>query len=798
MLKNYIKIAFRNLWKSPGYSLINIVGLAVGIGCCLLIGMYVRYELSYDRFHEKADQIYRITLERRSADETTHTATTPPGLAHMIDENLTGIEQSFRLWYEPYGPMTIRYRDQAFPEEHVVFADSNVFRGFSYELTRGSEEAALRAPFSIVLTEKTARKYFGEEDPIGKSLKLKEPADRTLFEYVVTGIVADPPAQSHVHFDFLASISSHHETGSNNLGYGTYTYVLLQEGTDPSAFEEHLNEVTATQADFQIENGEYRFHLQPLTRIHLHSRLENEIGANRDARSLVLFAAIGLFVLLLACVNFINLSTARGAMRAQEVGVRKTVGAVRGQLIGQFLVESLALCFLAVGLAVLLADATIPVLSDITGTELAAAMPSPVLIFSLLIGLCVLVAVAAGFYPAFILSSFHPKGMLKAGNTTAGGLTWLRDGLIVFQFAVSIVLMVGTLIVYGQMRFMQEQHLGFDAERVVVFEGTEVMGTRMEAFKQEALELRGVERITNSELVPGRSFATAQFHLDESSDGALVAMDYTYIGFDFVETYGLELTEGRSLSRAFASDSLAVVLNETAIEQLGLHDPLGKRLVWPNESVYTIIGVVRDFHVASLRREIAPVALLGPDPRNTNRPNMLVSARVTTRNLPATIAALGEIWKSFAPGQPFVYRFLDADFDALYHWERLWGRLFGGFAVLALLLGCIGLLGLAAFAAEQRTKEIGIRKVMGASVAGIVALLNKDFLKLVLIGFVLAIPIAWYTMNQWLEDFAYRIEIGPGVFLLAGLAAVLIALATVSWQSVKAAVANPVEALRSE
>lgn len=808
MLRNYITVALRTMRRHTGYTAINVFGLAVGISCAFLIATYVLHEVSYDDFHEDADSIYRITYDRRLGDEETHTALTPPALAGVVRQSLPGATEAVRLWRDTPGTMTVRYRDRAFQEEGVVFADSNVFRTFSFPLLRGDARTALNEPYTIVLTERAARKYFGDEDPLGQTLVVRPPADRDLFDYTVTGIVADPPSTSHIQFDFLASVSAQWMSRSENLvDFGVYTYVELQEGVDPQAFEARFNDVAAARADRQMrtetglsidvmeeQGGRYRFHLQPLTRIHLHSRLQNEFTANGDVRSVLFFSTIAIIVLLLACVNFINLATARGAARAREVGLRKVMGAARGRLVAQFLTESILLTFAALGVAVLITAAATPVLT--TATAMDVYVPPAKVAIPLVTAFTFLLGGAAGLYPAVVLSSLRPERALKGGFSAADGRPTLRNGLIVIQFAVSIVLLAGTAVVHRQMQYVQETHVGSEEERVVVLEGAEVMGRQIEAFKREALAIPGVERITNSEQVPGRPFSTALFRAEGESE--LVEMAYTYAGFDFVETYGLELMVGRSLSRARAEDSLGVILNQTAVDRLGLADPVGKQIVWPDESTYSVVGVVQDSHVASLRHEIAPVAFLGPDPRNQNRPNLLVSARIVSDGLPETLAALGDVWTTFAPAQPFVYRFVDHEFDALYRRDRVSGRLFGGFAAIAMLLACIGLLGLTAYTSELRTKEIGIRKVLGASVSGIVVLLSKDYIRLVGIAFLVALPAAYVLADLWLRDFSRHVNLGPAPFLTAGAVAAVLAVSTVGYHAARSALRDPVESLRSE
>jgi len=812
MFKSNLKIALRMLRRQSGYTFINVTGLAIGILCCVFTTLYVLDELHYDRFHEHADEIYRVTLDLRFGDRETKSVLSSVPVAPTVVRDLSAVEQATRLWRDTSGRMTVRYQNQAFLEDRVLFADSNVFDVFSFPLLRGNPATALQNPYTIVITEQTAQKYFGAEDPMGKTLRIREPSDRDIFEYEVTGVVQDPPAHSHIQFDFLAAFTTQRRSRSENwLNFGVYTYVTLRDGADAAAVERDLSALVARYAGPQIqenlgtslaaftaEGNRYAYHLQPLTQIHLYSSLDDELTPNGDIRYVYLFAAVALFVLLLACINFINLATARAVGRAREVGVRKALGSGRGQLIRQFLTESTLLSVLALALALILCEAFLPVLNAVAHKNLGEALPNPLLAGAVLVGFTLLVGLLAGSYPAFALSAFRPARVLKTGRSLHGRRSTLRNGLVVFQFAITIVLIAGTAVMTNQMRYIQHKKLGFDAEQVIVLEGTEVMGQQIEAFKEALLKQPGIVSATNSELVPGRPFAADLFRLEEAPDDALVSLQYTYTGFDFAETLGIDLVAGRSLSREYATDSLAVLLNESAVARLGLDEPVGKRLVWPNESTYTIIGVVEDFHTASFRQEIGPVVLLGPDPRNTNRPNLLVSARIEMDDLPRTLAAAEITWKAFAPTQPFRYTFLDQDFAALYRSEHITGRIFSGFAMLAVLIACFGLFGLAAFTATQRTKEIGIRKVLGATVPGIVLLLSREFLKLVGIAFVIAIPVAYFLMAQWLDNFAYRVDMGIGLFLFTGGLALVIALATVSYQSIRAALADPVQSLRYE
>ena len=809
MLKNYLKIALRNLKKHKAYTFINVFGLAFGMACCIAIALFVRDEVSYDRFVDDADRIYRVALDVSLQGQEIRTAYTSRPLGPTLRTDFPEVEYATRLWYDPAGSMVVRYGDRRFPEEAVFFADSNFFDVFALPFLQGDPQTALRDPFTIVLTASMARKYFGEENPMGRVLALREPSDRDIFEYTVTGVMADLPEQSHMAFDFLASYITQRQSRSQSwLGFGVYTYIKLREDAEAGAIEAKLPALFATYggpqiqeafdaslADFEAAGNHYRYVLQPLTDIHLYSNLEDELKPTGDARLVYLFVAIAVFVLLLACVNFVNLATARAARRTTEVGIRKTLGAQRFQLIGQFLAEAMLLSLLALVLAVTLVQLSAPLLSAVTGKTLTLTAADLLRYAPILLGLGLFAGLGAGVYPAFYLAAFQPLAVLK--HQGLGRRARLRDVLVVFQFGIATALLACTAIVYTQMQYLLDKRLGFSPEQVVVIEGTEVMRSR-EAFRQALRALPGVVRVTNASQVPGYHFEGSYFRMAGAPDGEVVPMDYTYASYDFVETLGLELVEGRSLSRDFATDSLAVLLNETAVQQLGLDDPIGQQLVWPGESTYTIIGVLKDFHITSLHQAIDAVALLGPDPRNTNRPNLLAAARLRVDDLPETLATIETIWTQFAPQEPFVYAFLDQTFAQLYEAERRTSRLITFFAGLAILIACFGLFGLAAYMAEQRTKEIGIRKVFGATISGIVVLLSKDFARLVVVAIVLGAPLAYLTMQRWLEGFAYRVEMSWWIFLIAGLAALAIALATVSYQSIRAALADPVKALRYE
>ena len=812
MLRSYLNIAFRNLRRQPQYAFINVFGLALGMACCILIALYVRDEISYDRFLPDSDRVYRVALDFRRQDVTIETAYTSRPLAPTLATDFPEVESATRLWHDATGRMVVRHEDRVFAEDRVFYGDSSFFDVFGFSLIAGNEQTALNDPFSIVLTEAMAKKYFGNADPLGAVLHLREPSDRDVFPYRISGVMPDVPANSHLNFDFLASYTTQRQSQSQSwLGFGVYSYVKLREGASPSTFEAKLPALFATYGGpqilesystsldaFEAAGNRYRYFVQPLTSIHLHSNLEDEIKPTGDIRLVYLFVAIAGFVLILAGINFVNLATARAARRNVEVGVRKTLGSSRKQLVVQFLAEAALLSVLGLLLAMVLVVAVLPYFNTITGKSLQLSVSEIQFLIPLLAVIGGTVGLCAGAYPALYLSSFKPALVLKSGRSS-GRSRRLRDTLVVFQFGIATLLIICTAVVYSQMSFMLSKNLGFDAEQVIILEGAEVMGPQAEAFRESMRGLPGVVRVSNAEQAPGRYLNGASFKMRGASDDASVVLEYTYASYDYVETLGLELVEGRSLSlRDFASDSLAVLLNETAVRHLGLENPIGQHLEWGGESTYEIIGVVKDFHVASLHKEIGPMALLGPDPRNTNRPNLLAIARIESGNWQETIEALRESWQRFAPEAPFIYSFLDDSFERLYEAERRTGRLVTLFSVLAIAIACIGLFGLAAYMAEQRKKEIGVRKVFGANEAGIVALMSKDFARLVVIAIASSVPLAFFLMQRWLEIFAYAIDLKVWIFAGAGLLSMVIALLTVSYQAFSAARTNPIDALKYE
>ena len=798
MLKNYLKVALRNLRKHKGYTVINVLGLSIGMTCCVLISLYVADELSFDRFHANADQIYRLRVERYSSggeSELTSTASAP--MAPAILQDHPQVEQAVRISQRTY---LVEQADRRFYEEDFFWVDSSFFDVFSFDLVQGDPETALTAPFSVVLTESMVTKYFGQEDPMGQILTIEERDLR------VTGVVEDAPEQSHFDFDFLGSfttLEAFRESSSSewnwwNLSF--HTYLLLAEGTSVEALQEQLRELPSRYIGNQESGSGYRqfLYLQPLSEIHLYSHYRYELKPNSYAAYVYVFSAIALFILVLACINFMNLATARSAQRAQEVGMRKVLGARKGQMVKQFLGESVFLSLLALMLALVLIQVALPMFNQLAAKDLSFHYVRQASLVLGLVGFAVMVGLVAGSYPALVLSSFRPIDVFKGQFRSGASGALLRQGLVVFQFAVSVGLIVGALIVFQQLNFMQNKNLGFEKEQVLVLNvrNNETVIEGYRAFKAELKNLPAVVQTTFSSSIPGRNQFMSVISRNQGMNEEGQTMNILAVDYDFAETYGLEMATGRTFSEEFPSDTSAFLINEAALKALGWQKPdeaLNQELTRQFSDTREIVGVVKDFHFQSLQHAIDPIVF-----QIRQSWFNYVSVRISTEDVPQTVAAIQGVWETFSPGRPLEYFFLDDDYDRQYRSEQRISKIVTTFTILALFIACLGLFGLAAFTAEQRTKEIGVRKVLGASVGGIVVLLSKDFVKLVALAFVLAAPVAYFVMGRWLEDFAYRIEISWPIFLMAGLAAFVVALVTVSYQSIRAAMTDPVESLRYE
>ncbi|MDF9800162.1 putative ABC transport system permease protein [Catalinimonas alkaloidigena] len=805
MIRNYLKIAFRNLANYKLYTTLNILGLSIGVASCLLILLYVYHELSYDAFHAKADRIYRVGLNGKIADQEIFTTNTTPPLAFTAVEELPEVQNAVRV-YVYQDQQVIRYGEKVISEDDIFFADSTFFDVFSFKLLEGEAATALTEPNSLVIPEDVARKYFGREPALGKTLLLGN--DKT--PNTVTGILEEVPDQSHFHFSMLRSMSTLDYSRSEGWFNNSFmTYLLVHEGASAQALEDKLAGLVEKYVgpeiqqfmgvsldEFKKQGNKYGYFLQPLLDIHLHSNLSDEVEPNGDITYVYIFAAIAFFIILLACINFMNLATARSANRAKEVGVRKTLGSMRSNLVRQFLTESVLLSLIATVLALVAAILLLQPFNNLSGKEISTALFAEPWFMLSLLALMLLVGIVAGSYPAFYLSSFRPvevlKGKLKAGMKSSG----IRNVLVVFQFFISITLIICTLLVYQQLEYTSSKNLGFEKENVVVIKGAWRLpdGTQ-EVLKEELKNKAQVVDVSISNNVPPGVNNTTIFRRKGTEDDIMIS---TYsIDYEHLSTMQIELLEGRNFSRNFPTDTAAILLNEAAVREFGFEDPLNEEVLYfggqnAEMQPYKVVGVIKDFNYESLRHAIRPLALM----LTTNGSN--IALRIAPGDVRATLDMIEKSWDQYAADEPFQYSFLDEDYDALFRAEQRLGVVFSVFTVLAILVACLGLLGLASFMAEQRTKEIGIRKVMGASVSSVILLLSKDFTRLVVVAFVLSIPLAYFIMDWWLEGFAFRISIGPWIFILAGLTALLIAWLTVSWQSARAASANPVRSLRSE
>lgn len=808
MLKNYLKIAFRSLLKNKIYTAINILGLTVGLACCVLILLYVQDELSYDDFHPNKENLYRVALERIYPDHTSYYAIIPSGFSEVFEEEIPEVRKSTRLLGFPNFTNIVEYKEKVFEERYVFFADSNFFDVFDYELLQGDTNGLLENPNTVILTESTAQKYFGSENPVGKTLDINNN------ETEVVGIMQDIPENSHMKFDFLSSSTNlGFLQQPNYIGFSSYTYVELESGATKQQVEEKIPPLVERYAAGNIErqhgisyqeyisagNG-YDYFLQPITSIHLRSNLESEIQPNGSITYVYIFISIAVLILIIACINFVNLATARSAERAREVGVRKVMGSDRPQLIRQFLTESVFLSLLSLVLAAGLIQLILPYFNKLAGKDLLLDLFGSTMVGPLLFGFALVVGLLAGLYPALYISSMKPVEVMKGKFQSNSSGRWLRNGLVVFQFAISIILISGTLVVNDQMDFIQNKRLGFDKENVLVIDRFGNLAEQQDAFIQGLNNLANVQSVGATGTMFGDNFFGIQFQQSSSSD--VITMKGMTVDDNFIETVDINLLEGRSFSEEF-NDSLNIILNEAAVKALGIEDPFGARLTSTNNvnnqpvtQVFTVIGVAENFNFESLRTNITPLAVLSSE--SAIGFENFVAVKLSTPNFSETINQIEETWTSMAPGLPFSYSFLDNDLASLYEAEQTSAQIFAVFAVLAIIIACVGLFGLAAYTAYQRTKEIGVRKVLGATVPNIVLLLSKDFAKLVGIAFLIAAPIAYLAMQSWLENFAFRIDLSLFTFVIAGLAALFIAFATVSYQAISAAIVNPVNSLRTE
>ncbi len=803
MFKNYLKIALRSLLKNKQFTTINILGLAFGLTACLLIVFYVVDELSYDRFNTKANRIYRINADIKFGGNASSYAITPPPLAGAL-KNFPEVETTVRLLHD--GGLRIKKDNQNIQEDKVVYADACLFNVFTLPLIAGDTRTALAEPNTVVITESTAKKYFNSIQVLGKLLTINNN-----LAFKITGVMADVPAQSHFNFDFFISLATREEAKSTNwLNYVCSTYILLKPNATinnlnaklPALMRNSMNNLP-DDPDMNMDRLEkagnyFRLNTIALTDIHLQSNRRYELGTNGTLQHVYIFSAIAIFILVLACINFVNLSTARSAGRAREVGVRKVLGSPRKYLVLQFICESVLITLFAIAIAGLAAWLCLPFFNQISGKALSISLPMLGWLVPVLIATALVVGSLAGVYPAFFLSSFKPVNVLK--GKIAGGLkgSAMRSFLITIQFAVSIFLVIGTLVIYNQLRYIQNRDMGFNRNQVLTIKNTGVLNNQAYTFKDEVRQLPGVSHVTLSSFLPtGKNRRPDAVFNSKIVDpkNALFTEIWT-IDEDYLATIGIQILKGRNFDKQLASDSSGIIINEAAAKMLGYYsNPLAGKLYSPEQGgikEYEVLGMIKDFNFNSLRENVTPlVMVLGKDNRE-------LSIRLNTKNIASTLALIRQKWDNLSPGEHFDYAFMYEDFDAAYRAEQRTGTLILGFTILAIAIACLGLFGLTAYAADQRSKEIGIRKVLGASVSGIVAMLSKDLIKLVLIAIIIAVPAAWLVMQNWLQGFAYRQNIEAWVVVLACLGSLFIAFITISLQSVAVALQNPVTTLKND
>jgi len=808
MVRNFIITAWRSLRLNKVFSFINVFGLAIGLACCMLITAYLYSELTYDTYPVNARQIYRVALHsdgsNTAGDFPNVDVAVGPGIKNAFPEVIAATRLENR------GPVFVKYNGVQFKEEKIVVIDSNFFSFFSIPLLEGDTKTALTEPKSMVITSAFRKKYFGSSPAMGKMIAVGNDLVK------VTGVIDKIPDNSHFHADAFISMSTFvtartPQTWSN---VGMYTYLLLTKNADVKKLEAGFRQLVAkfvvpevkhdmgvSLAEAQKSVNTFVFFLQPLTSIHLHSATKYEFEANGDIHYIYIFGALAIFILLLACINFTNLSTASSSKRAKEIGIRKVLGSEKNKLVSQFLIESILLTFLAMLFALGMVYLLLPYFNDIAGKHIHISffLSYTALLCELI--LTVLVGLIAGVYPAFYLSSLQIISILK-GNSgmKPAGNGRLRSSLIVFQFAISTALIISTIVVYQQLHFMQNKKLGYDKNQVLVINDANTLGNNIYAFKQQLLNDNRVVNATQSDNVPGNGSSvggTVIYVKDFSDKGTHteISTNIYWIEHSFIPTLGMQLAKGRNFYPSGPADSASVIINQAAVRDLGFGniDPIGKTIIRSGQRHYTIVGVVKDFNYTSAKQKIAPLMMIA-----SNNSRGLIIARIKTTDIRHLISDIKNKWNTYNASAPFSYYFLDEQFASMYSAEERTGQIFTSFSVVAIIIACLGLFGLAAFMIRQRVKEIGIRKVLGASAGSITAMLSKEFLRLIIIASLISFPITWFAMNKWLQDFAYRIGMQWWVFILAGIIALLVAAITISFQSIKAAIANPVDSLRSE
>jgi putative ABC transport system permease protein len=804
MLRNFFINAIRNMRKHSGYLILNITGLTIGLTSFLLITIYVLHELSYDRFHKNYENIYRIKVKGVMAGATLDQAITAAPMAQTILVDYPEILHAVRI--NRSGAWLVRYGDTRFNEDGVLFADSSFFSVFDFKLLRGDPKTSLVNPRSMILTEEFARKYFGSEDPMGKRLSLE--ADTNL--YTVTGVIQNIPANSHFRFDMLGSLNSLGDSRSTQwLNHNYYTYIVLKDGTKKASMEAKLFDVVLkyvgpeikkfigiTIEDFQKAGNQFGYVLEPLKDIHLKGAPQYQLEPSGSLTTVYIFAVIALLILAIAIINYINLATAKSAGRAKEVGIRKVSGSDKKGLIFQFIGESLVIVTIAALIASLLVLVLIPAFNHLIGKEISLSLFAGYKGLLGVIGLIFLVGTAAGAYPAFVLASFNPVEVLK-GTLSPGSMSkTLRGILVVFQFTVSIVIIIGAFTVYRQLNFMTSADMGIEKDNLLVVRRPDALEKRIESFKEQILQIPGVVRIANSQAIPGTTFNNNAFFLDNDPTKATYLINQTNISFGFPEVMGIKLAAGRFFSKEYGTDTTAVLINETAVKFLGLTDPVGKYLLQPNGpgtfQKLRIVGIMKDFNIESLHEKIPPVCF------TFMRGNYegYLCIRLNGTNTQATIKSIENVWKDFSNRQPFQYSFFVDEFNRHYESELKTGRIFILFSILAILIACLGLIGLITYMTTIRTREVGIRKTFGATRRIVVTLLSREVVALILISSLVAWPVAYFSIKIWLEGFAEKINVSPLIYIAASIIGLMVGWLSIIYHALKAAASNPAESLR--
>ena len=810
MFRNYFKIAVRHLKKQKMYSVVKIGGFSLSIAACLLIALYIKDELSYDKKWAFADRIYRITGEYNNNGKIETGADWPPPMAKALKEDFPEVERSGRLMPHPLfycaGSNQVRRteEEQNTFEQGFTYADQSMLDILHVPMIYGDRKNALAEPNTMVISKSKANKYFPNQNPVGKTMILNNDKNRI---YRIGGVIQDFPATSHIRYDFMLTMTGYQLWDNEQPSWESsnyYTYVLLKPGADAALFQKKLKLIITKYYVPMMKQGgnveaddfakKARLIAQPIADVHLYSSNIDDGLDKGDIRFVWLFGAIAAFILVIACINFINLSTAKSANRAREVGLRKVVGSHRIGLVNQFLTESVLFSVLSFILGLLIAVLLLPYFNSLAAKSLAIPWKAWWL-FPLMIGCAVIVGVMAGLYPSFYLSAFKPIDVLKGQLSRGSKNSILRNGLVIFQFTTSIILIIGTLVIYKQTHFMLTKKIGFDKDEVLLIQGANTLENKLDAFKEDLLKSTEIKSVSIGDYLPiagSKRDGNTFFKEGKMKEDIGVGSQKWQVDYGYLETMGMHITEGRYFSKEMASDSEAIVINQTMAKKLGLKKPIGQRIEngWQK---FTVIGVMEDFNFESMKQEVTPLSLVLSKYNST-----IVSVKISGADTKQAINYAATVWKGFSPNQPFRYTFLDESFANMYANVQRTGSIFTSFAVLAIIIACLGLFGLSAFMAEQRNKEIGIRKVLGASVSGITAMLSKDFVKLVIISIIIASPIAYWAMTKWLQDFAYRISISWWMVAVAGLSAIVIALLTISFQSIKAAMMNPVKTLRTE